>query len=118
MLATLVAAQSIESPQPEVLGAYTNAQAQIALMLSNVAYCGKDAYMSHTYSGVLSGFKPTYVIYSGIVDDTEGLVGILPSDASIYISFRGSSNIQNWITNLSTSKTAYTTFPDCNCQVH
>lgn len=74
--------------------------------------------MSHTYSGVLSGFKPTYVIYSGIVDDTEGLVGILPSDASIYISFRGSSNIQNWITNLSTSKTAYTTFPDCNCTIH
>ena len=74
--------------------------------------------MTHNYQGVLSGFQPTYVIYSGIVDDTEGLVGYLPSDSSIYISFRGSSDIQNWLTNLSTTKTTWTTYPDCNCKVH
>jgi len=74
--------------------------------------------MSHSYQGNLSGFVPTYVIYSGVAEDTEGFVGYLPSDSSIYVTFRGSSDIQNWITNLSYAKTPYTTFPDCNCTVH
>ena len=32
--------------------------------------------------------------------------------------FRGSSSIPNWITNLSTTKTTYTSFSACNCKVH
>lgn len=52
------------------------------------------------------------------VDDTQGFVGYLPSDNSIYVVFRGSSSILNWVTNLSTAKTSYTAFPDCNCKVH
>jgi hypothetical protein len=74
--------------------------------------------MSHNYQGVLSGFVPTYVIYSGKVDATVGLVGYLPSDKSIYITYQGSTNIPNWFTNLSTAKTSWTTFPECNCKVH
>jgi predicted lipase len=47
-----------------------------------------------------------------------GYIGYLPSDKSIYVTFRGSSSIQNWVTNLDAVKTPYTTFPECNCQVH
>lgn len=32
--------------------------------------------------------------------------------------FRGSESILNWVTNLDTTKTAYTSYPECNCQVH
>ena len=86
---------SLEAPYS--LGAtaqpYEPAQAQIALMLSNVAYCGGNAYSTYNYTGVLAGFQFKYKILSRIVDDTEGLVGILPSDKSIYIALRGSTNI-------------------------
>lgn len=48
--------------------------------------------MSYTFDGIL---------------DTEGFVGYLPSDSSIYVVFRGSSNIENWMTNMDISKTEY-----------
>ncbi len=56
---------------------------------------------------------------SNVVNDVEGFVGYLPSDKSIFVVFRGSESVRNWITNLSADKTNYTTFPACtNCQVH
>ena len=30
----------------------------------------------------------------------------------------GTQDVRNWITNLDAFKTAYTTYPECNCQVH
>jgi predicted lipase len=51
-------------------------------------------------------------------DDTEGFIGYLPSDNSIYVAFRGSEDLRNWFTNLSIDKEKYTSFPDCDCQVH
>jgi len=50
--------------------------------------------------------------------DTEGFVGYLPSDKSIYVAFRGSLTIQNWITDLSIAKRDYSTHADCHCEVH
>ena len=52
------------------------------------------------------------------MNDTEGFVGYLPSDNSIYVAFRGSLSIQNWITDLNIDKVKYKTRPECNCQVH
>ena len=48
----------------------------------------------------------------------EGYIGYLPSDNSIYVAFRGSSSIRNWITNLDVVKTPYTSYSECGCQVH
>lgn len=97
---------------------YTDAQARISLQLSQDAYCGKEVYLTQHYSGVVAGFVATKII-SNVVDDTEGFVGYLPSDNSIYVVFRGSESIRNWITNLTVAKKSYTTFSDCtNCQVH
>lgn len=42
----------------------------------------------------------------------------MPSDKSIYVTFRGSDNIPNWITNLSTARTNWKTYPECDCGVH
>ena len=75
--------------------------------------------MNQVWTGPVSDFVPTKVIYNGVLDDTEGYVGYLPSNHSIYVVFRGSESIANWMTNLSTAKTKWTSHPECtNCQVH
>lgn len=96
---------------------YDANQAKTSLWLSAAAYCGKDAYKSHVFKGPTTGFVYTKTI-SGLGSDTEGFVGYLPSDKSIYVVFRGSQSIRNWIANLDAFKTDYTSFPECNCQVH
>lgn len=45
-------------------------------------------------------------------------MGYLPSDNSIYVSFRGSLTLQSWIVDLSIAKTSYTSYPECDCEVH
>jgi len=42
----------------------------------------------------------------------------MPDNQTIYVVFRGSSNIQNWITNIDVKQTYYDTWPECNCKVH
>lgn len=96
---------------------YNADQAEKSLWLSAAAYCGKSAYKTHSFKGPTAGFVVTSVI-SDAASDTEGYVGYLPSDKSIYVVFRGSSSTRNWITNLDAFKTAYATYPECNCQVH
>jgi predicted lipase len=98
-------------------GAYDGTQAQKSLWLSAAASCGHENYKSHSFKGVTSGFVVTKTIFDAS-KDTQGYVGYLPSDKSIYVVFRGSESTRNWISNLDAFKIAYTTFPECNCQVH
>jgi len=98
-------------------GAYDGNQAQTSMWLSAAAYCGKSSYKSRTFKGPTTGFVVTAVI-EDTATDTQGYVGYLPSDKSIYVVYRGSSSIRNWISNLDSYKTPYTTYPECNCQVH
>lgn len=112
-VALFVQAQQFNTSIP----AYDNNQALKSLWLSAAAYCGKDAFKSHVFKGPTSGFVYTNTI-SDLVTDTQGYVGYLPSDSSIYVVYRGSSSIANWITNLETTKTPYSTYSECNCQVH
>jgi len=99
------------------LGAYDSAQAEKSLWLSAAAYCGKSAYASHVFKGPTSGFVVSSTIYDAGTD-TQGYIGVLPSDKSIYVVFRGSQDIRNWVTNLNAFKTPYTSYPECGCQVH
>lgn len=96
---------------------YSSTQAEKSLWLSAAAYCGHSAYQTHTFKGPTSGFVVTYVIYDSLTD-TQGYIGYLPSDKSIYVVFRGSQSTANWITNLDAVKTSYTSFPECKCSVH
>ena len=63
----------------------------------------------------LSGFIP----YSSIYDskyDTHGYIGYRESDHTIYVVYRGSSDIKNWVNNI---EVALTDYPYCNgCSVH
>jgi len=68
-LIAVAAAQVVEDTEVNS-GGFSTSQAQIALELSSFAYCDRGSYMSHRYKGVLSGFVPTYVIWSGWGDST------------------------------------------------
>lgn len=93
------------------------AEANKNAWLSAAAYCGASKYKTHVFKGPTTGFVVTYVIDDHL--DTQGYIGYLPSDSSIYVVFRGSSSIQNWITNLEVTKVAYTgSCCGLSCQVH
>jgi predicted lipase len=74
--------------------------------------------MNHTYRGVTTSFVPTKVIYNK-PNDIEGFIGYLPTDNSIYVSFRGTQSLDNWIVDFDALKMNYTTWPECaGCEVH
>jgi hypothetical protein len=79
--------------------AYSSSQANISLYLSEYAYCGHSQYDQISFGYAATGFQVTSIIYD-VLDDTNGYIGYLPSDNSIYVVFRGSESILNWITNL------------------
>lgn len=74
-------------------------------------------HQQHTFKGPTSGFIVTDTINDK--KDTQGFIGYLPSDKSIYVVFRGSSSIQNWITDLTVTKTSYNEYCCSNsCKIH
>ena len=105
------------SALPYTYAVYDPAQARVSLTLAQAAYCGKDAYLTHTFSGVVEGFEVTYVIYDPD-HDTHGFVGYLPSDRSIYMSVRGTETYKNWWTDLDATKTDYNDDHCLKCEVH
>ncbi len=98
-------------------GSYDVDQGIRSVWLSAAASCGHENYLTHVFKGPTTGFVVTKVIYDSR-DDTQGYIGYLPSDKSIYVVYRGSESTKNWITNLDAFKTPYTTFSECGCQVH
>ena len=73
--------------------------------------------VQHTFKGPTKGFVVTKTINDK--KDTQGFIGYLPSDKSIYVVFRGSSSVQNWITDLTVTKTAYKQYCcGSNCEIH
>jgi len=94
---------------------YDWSMGNVTLYHSQNAYCNPGKYESVTYKGVLDGFIPTYSIYDK-AHDTRGYVGYHTGQKTIYVTFRGSSSIQNWIDNLDAILTNY---PLCDgCDVH
>lgn len=92
-----------------ILTSFSLAQANISAYLSTAAYCGKDRYFDMVLKGPATGFEYVHTIYHDKTD-TQGYVGVLHSDQSIYVVFRGSSSIPNWIVNMDAVKTPYTSF--------
>lgn len=116
VLIATAAAAAIDTSSLE-LSAFSASQANISLWLSAATYCDRSVYKTRTYKGPTTGFVATYVIFDSKLD-TNGLIGYLPSDKSIYVAYRGSQSYRNWIANLDAVKTSYTSFPECNCKVH
>ena len=73
--------------------------------------------MTHTYEQFAEGFVPTAVLYDE-PSDSQGYVGYMPSNNSIYVVFRGSESVANWLTDFDATQTYYETWPECNCKVH
>lgn len=99
------------------VNAFTSMQSNITVWLSAAAYCDKDSYNTMKLAGPASGFIVKDIIYE-YKSDLQGYVGILPSQQKIYIVFRGSSSVRNWIEDLEIKKVDYDTFSECNCKVH
>jgi len=92
-------------------------QSNVGVWLSGAAYCNKDKYLSMKLNGPAEGFIVTEVLYDKRTD-LQGFIGILPSTSTIYITFRGTSSILNWLDDIEVRQTAYITFPECGCKVH
>lgn len=97
------------------LTAYNETQGLTSLYLSMATFCNVSTYKTRKFIGPTEGFVVTKVIDSAL--GTVGFVGYLPSDASIYVAFRGSSSVRNWISDFDVVKTSYTSFPECDCEV-
>ena len=96
---------------------YSLKEANTSVWLSGAAYCDKENYNDMVLTGPANGFVLTNTLYDKPTD-VEGFVGILPSTRTIYISFRGSSSLLNWIDDLRIRKIPYDSYPECNCTVH
>lgn len=95
--------------------AYDWAFGNYSLWHSENAYCSPETYITRTNKGYLAGFVGVYWI-NDPSHDTQGYIGYTPSQETIYVSFRGSESVQNWIDNLNAILTNY---PLCsNCEVH
>ena len=86
-----------------------------ALWHSEITYCPTNSYLTRKYVGYTSGFVPV----AAIVDtpsSTYGYIGVQSSISAIVVTFRGSQDFNNWITNLDA---VTTTYPYCSgCAVH
>jgi len=72
--------------------------ANITVALSAEAYCDPDTYLNRDFSKVslfVQNFKPTYRIRSVQSHDINGFIGTMES--SIYIVFRGSQSLSNFV---------------------
>lgn len=70
--------------------------ANTTLYYSEVAYCGNFA--TRAYNQEAAGFVFTNQFDGKL--DTLGFMGYNPNDQSIYISYRGSQDIENWVSNV------------------
>jgi len=90
----------------------------LALWHSENAYCSPDTYLTRpNKAAVLDGFVPTFHI-NDAVHDTEGYIGYTPSQSTIYIVFRGSESIENWLSDLDIVLTPYDLNGCSDCNVH
>ena len=89
--------------------------ANTSVYLSSAAYCDTSTYMTRTYIGPSAGFIP-YSIIDDREFDTHGYIGYRTEDETIYVVFRGSEDIENWIENV---RITFVDYPYCKeCQVH
>lgn len=96
-------------------GSFDMTAGNLAITHSQNAYCGSpDTYTTRTYFGLLEGFTPVYHIDSS--HDTQGYIGYSTEQSTIYIVYRGSESVSNWISDLDAILTDY---PLCSgCEVH
>jgi hypothetical protein len=89
----------------------------IGVWLSGAAYCGKDKYKTMNIGGPATGFAYKETLYD-INTDLQGYIGTLSTTKTIYVALRGSSSIMNWLDDFEVKLVPYSSYPECNCNVH
>lgn len=92
-------------------------QANITAILSAAAYCNKNDLYNIVWREPAKGFQIIDIIHD-FATDVNGYIGVLSSQKTIYIVFRGSQSIRNWIEDFEVKQVDYSTFPECQCKVH
>merc|ERR1712046_482300 len=92
-------------------------QAEISFELSLASYCGHERVMDYPFVGHTEGFVVTKPIWNP-ENEVTGFIGYLPSDQSIWVTFRGTVGQKNWDVDFDSVKVKYDLWPDCNCKVH
>jgi hypothetical protein len=90
-----------------VVNSFNMAVANTSVWLSAAAYCDTNDYLTRTYKGPSTGFIP-YLKIDEKKYDTQGFIGYLSSQKKIYVVFRGSTSIEDWIEDLSELLCDYT----------
>ena len=118
LVSALIVTSALAQNQPSDANATWNySQALISHELALTSYCGVTEYQTHTFIGAAEGFVVTKVLYDK-ANDVEGYVGYLPSDQSIYVVFRGTASLDNWLVDFDAFKTNFDEWPECDCEVH
>lgn len=102
---------------PTNANAYNPTQLTNGVWLSGAAYCGKDKYPTMKLAGPATGFVYKSTIYDPKTD-LQGFIGLMGSTKSIHVVLRGSSSTMNWLDDFEVRQVPYTTWPECNCEVH
>ena len=97
--------------------AYDVDQVSRCLWLSGSAYCEKNTYDTMQVGGPATGFVLNTTLYDPETD-IQGYTGVMHEHNSIYVVLRGSSSLTNWLDDFEVTMTEYTSFPECDCQVH
>lgn len=96
---------------------YDPNQALINVWLSGAAYCDKSTYNKMILAGPATGFIYKKTLYD-LKTDLQGYTGIIPSQKIIYVAYRGTSSISNWMSDLEVKQVPYKSYPECNCKIH
>jgi hypothetical protein len=98
------------------LGAYSTSLALELAYMSSIAY--DNVASINAWNCGRCGKYPLQNVkaFSNTTGDIQGFTGYSSTIGGIILSFRGSSNIQNWIINLSFNQIAYSRCS--NCKVH
>lgn len=96
-----------------VSASYDWATGNTSIWLSAAAYCETNTYSTRTFKGYSTGFVVTNVI-DDKAEDVQGYIGYLPSQDSIYVVYRGSTSISDWVNNLDAITTDYNKCSGCS----
>lgn len=96
-------------------GIYDWRAANASVSLSALSYCGNETILSGNYSESIyvDDFIPTNIIYNKYYD-VNGFIGISKNERAIYVVFRGSETITNWLDDFETLMTTYPLCPQCS----
>lgn len=96
---------------------YNTNTANTGVWLSAAAYCKKEQYPTMKLGGPASNFQYYETLYDKSTD-LLGYTGVDQTKKQLYVIFRGSASLTNWLDDAEVLQVSYDTFPDCNCKVH